>query len=73
MRWVKANAAAVVLMLGVFVAAIPPASIGAPAHAAPLATDADDDDSAAMAQRAAEEEEQQNEQAEQQAQMDQPN
>jgi hypothetical protein len=70
MRWVKVNAAAVVLMLGVFVAAIPPASIGAPAHAAPLATDADDLDSAAMAQRAAEEEEQQ---AEQQAQMDQPN
>jgi hypothetical protein len=66
MRWVKVNAAAVVLMLGVFVAAIPPASIGAPAHATPLATDA-------MAQQAAEEEEQQAQQAEQQAQMDQPN
>jgi len=39
MRWVKVNAAAVVLVLDVFVAAIPPASIGAPAHAAPLATD----------------------------------
>ncbi|HYR13350.1 MAG TPA: hypothetical protein VEQ67_03915 [Mycobacterium sp.] len=39
MRWVKVNAAAVVLMLGVFVAAIPPASIEARAHAAPFATD----------------------------------
>jgi hypothetical protein len=39
MRWVKVNAAAVARMLGVFVAAIPPASIEAHAHAAPLATD----------------------------------
>jgi hypothetical protein len=39
MRWVKVNAAAAALVLGVFVAAIPPASIEARAHAAPLATD----------------------------------
>jgi len=39
MRWVTVVAAAVVLALGVFVAAIPPASIEARAHAAPFATD----------------------------------
>lgn len=39
MGWVKFNAAAAAFMLGVFVAAIPPASIEAHAHAAPFATD----------------------------------
>jgi hypothetical protein len=88
MRWVKVNAAAVARMLGVFVAAIPPASIEAHAHAAPLATDepgvqgpggpdigAGDDDSDDSEDDDSEDMalEQQNEQAEQQGQMDQPN
>jgi hypothetical protein len=51
--------------VGVFVAAIPPASIEARAHAAPFAADSDDDDeSDALAQ------EQQNEAAQQQMQLD---
>ncbi|MDT7762019.1 MAG: hypothetical protein QOC63_1439 [Mycobacterium sp.] len=88
MGWVKVNAAAVAFMLGLFVAAIPPASIEARAHAAPLATDepgvqgpggpdigAGDDDSDDSEDDDSEDMalEQQNEQAEQQGQMDQPN
>jgi cobalamin biosynthesis protein CobT len=39
MKWVRGVAATVVLTMGVFVAALPPASIEARAHAAPFATD----------------------------------
>jgi len=56
MRWVTVVAAAAVLTLGVFVAAIPQASIEARAHAAPFAQDSDDDDSDALAQQQEDEE-----------------
>jgi TRAP-type uncharacterized transport system fused permease subunit len=66
MRWVTVVAAAVVPALGVFVAAISPASIEARAQAAPFATDIgpSDDDSDALAQ------ELEDEAAEQQTQLD---
>jgi hypothetical protein len=77
MRLVTVVAAAVVLAIGVFVAAIPPASIEARAHAAPFATDEPgaqgpaDDDSDALVQEQEDEDWQQqqdNEQAQQQLQ-----
>jgi hypothetical protein len=85
-KWITVVAAAVVLALGVFVAAIPPASIEARAQAAPIATDivpgdddsdnadADDDDSDDLAQQQEEDEqwqEQQEQDEEQLAQTDQ--
>jgi hypothetical protein len=75
MRWVTVVAAAVVPALGVFVAAISPASIEARAQAAPFATDIgpSDDDSDALAQEQDDEEwqEQQTQLDEQLAQSDQ--
>jgi phage-related protein len=79
MKWAKCLAAAAVLTLGVFVSAIPPASIEARAQAAPIATDepgvqgAGDDDSDALAQQQEdaqwqEQQEQDDEQAQQQLQ-----
>jgi transposase len=78
MKWAKGIAAAVALTLGVFVAAIPAASIEPRAHAAPFATDADDDDLAQQAvqqslqqmEESEQEAEQQNEAAQQQTQLD---
>jgi hypothetical protein len=63
MKWLRGLAAAVVVMLGVFVAAIPPTSVEARAHAAPLATD---DDSDVLAQE--EQQQEADEQAQQQLQ-----
>ena len=73
MKWAKCLAAAAVLTLGVFVSAIPPASIEARAQAAPFATDTDDDDSDALARQQEDEEwqeqqEEDDEQAQQQLQ-----
>ena len=59
MRWVKSIAAAAALMLGVFVAAIPPTSMEARAHAAPCVaddSDSDDSDSDQLAQEQEDEE-----------------
>jgi hypothetical protein len=77
MKWAKCLAAAAVLTLGVFVSAIPPASIEARAQAAPIATDepgvqgAGDDDLDALAQQQEDaqwQQQQDDEQAQQQLQ-----